>query len=137
MVEAVIPWQNFEQLTLYHAIHQPKLNAIQFYAKLIHLVWMYIFKLWASQNTHQATALDYFPPNMMLDMREYMQPETIYHHTPMTESITLLLNFNFSPIIVQIWILNNQSFIHNELKILAKQTCTNHSQDICQFFPPH
>jgi len=48
------PW------THYLARHQHKIYAIQFYTKLVCLVWTCILKLWTSRNTDNATATDHF-----------------------------------------------------------------------------
>jgi len=126
-----------KQWTHYLSMNQPDLDPIQFLAKLIHQVWMYVLELWSSRNLDQENDTDRFPSNMLTDLqgiyaaRNRLPPniqDTIYNHT---EEELLLKPKAY----IQKWIINNKKSIRNELKILDRQARLE-TQDIRQFFPP-
>jgi len=51
-----------KQWTHYLTMNQPDLNPVQFYAQLIHQVWVYVLKLWTSQTLTKPPLPIDFPP---------------------------------------------------------------------------
>jgi len=126
-----------KQWTHHLTMHQPEINPIQFYAKLLHQVWTYVLELWSSCNTDQAIITNHFPANMLTDLQGIYAAQTrlpVHTHDRIynqTQEELLLKPKSY----IQNWIKNNQKDIHDELKILTKQTRLE-TQDIRQFFQP-
>jgi len=126
-----------KQWVHYLFMNQPGLDPIQFYAKLLHQVWVYVIELWNSRNTDQANSTNRFPANMLSKLQRIYAArdclpihthDRIYNHT---QEELLLKPKPY----IQNWIQHNQKYIQTELKILEQQAHID-TQDIQHFFYP-
>ena len=126
-----------KEWTHFASNNYPKIDATNLYAKILQIIWEHILALWMSRNHNNAQTIKWFPPNMVSEIngiyasRDRLPPHTQQIIFKLSKEELLTKSKQY----IQSWINHSKTFIRNELRIIAKQQCSN-TQDICQFFPP-
>ncbi len=116
---------------------RPDLDPTKLITKTIVIVWQHLLEVWTAQNDNNNTLTKHFPPNMMSNIHGiYAARDHLPQHTQARIFQLMKEELLTKPKqYTQNWIQYSKNFISIELKIIAKQQCTN-TQNIHYFFQP-
>jgi len=118
-------------------MNHPKIDATEFFAKTLQLVWTYVLEIWKTCNADQTIATTELLPHMWSDINGIFAAKDWLPQLTQDRIFTLMkeeLVLKLKPYI-QAWITNSTKYIQNKLKILNWQQRLN-TQDVRQFFLP-